>query len=422
MLRNTMTRLVLIALLCGLVLMGGCGKSSKKKSAQIEVEPTEQVVEPNEQPASAETVQSAGTEPKPEQPKDNQATGTAVEEKKEATADAQWQQTVPVVVRPLAPDTPKPEARLPAAKARKAAVKLALKFSAGDSANYRVIMDSEKSVSWEGPADTKPANFTGGHTGNRVEMAFRQQIQSVGDNGNATAKITITAVKYLARVKDNVVLDYDSNRQTDKDSPMARLIGQSYTIELTRWGEVANAVDIAAVTAAVSGESPADKAAQALLSPAVVKERHTIPALPAGDSNDFSAGDNWNSAKAFNFGMMGAKAYDRVYKLKEIQPVGDRQIAVAEMSAVPSVEQAQQLYKEQTSGAFSRLFDNTETYTGRLKLDVTSGRISEYYEQLKCEWIAVDPDYGRSAEGNKNEKPNALRMAATRLYHIEKID
>lgn len=415
MLGNTITRLVLVALLCGMTLMVGCGKSSKKRSAEIEVESTEQMTDPNEQPASTETAQSAEVKPKPEQPKDDQAAGTAVEEKKEATADAQWQQTVPVVVGPPATGGPKSEAR-------KAAVKLALKFSAGDSANYRVIMESEKSVSWEGPAGTKPANFTGGHTGNRVEMTFGQQIQSVGDNGNATAKITITTVNYLARVKDNVVLDYDSSRQTDKDSPMARLIGQSYTIELTRWGEVANVVDIAAATAAVSGESPADKAAQALLSPAVVKERHTIPALPAGDSNNFSAGDNWNSAKAFNFGMMGAKAYDRVYKLKEIQSVGERQIAVAEMIAVPSAEQAQQLYKEQTSGAFSRLFDNTETYTGRLKLDATAGRISEYYEQLKCEWIAVDPDYGRSADGSQTEKPNALRMAATRLYHIEKVD
>jgi hypothetical protein len=88
------------------------------------------------------------------------------------------------------------------------------------------------------------------------------------------------------------------------------------------------------------------------------------------------------------------------------------------MDAIPSSEMAQELQEEQAMGVFSKMFDNKETYTGRLKLDLTAGRIEEYFEKLKSEWVAVDP----SASEKDESEPAALRMTATRFYHIEKID
>ena len=60
--------------------------------------------------------------------------------------------------------------------------------------------------------------------------------------------------------------------------------------------------------------------------------------------------------------------------------------------------------------------DNTETYTGELKLDLSAGKVEEYRENLTSEWLIVDPN------PKENEQPSALKMTAVRSYSIEKID
>jgi hypothetical protein len=114
--------------------------------------------------------------------------------------------------------------------------------------------------------------------------------------------------------------------------------------------------------------------------------------------------------------MMGSKSYEKVYTLKEIKEVNNKQIAVAEMKAIPSSEMAEELHKEQAGGAFTKMFDNTEAYSGELALDLTAGKVQKYFEKLRTEWVMVDP------RPEPDKEPAALRMAATRLYSIEKID
>ena len=114
--------------------------------------------------------------------------------------------------------------------------------------------------------------------------------------------------------------------------------------------------------------------------------------------------------------MMGSKAYEKIYTLKEIEDVDNRRIAVARMEAVPSAEYARELHKEQPASFFANMSDNTETYTGLLKLDVTKGKVEECSENLVTEWLIVDPNPKGS------EQPAALRMTAVRFYSIEKID
>jgi hypothetical protein len=62
------------------------------------------------------------------------------------------------------------------------------------------------------------------------------------------------------------------------------------------------------------------------------------------------------------------------------------------------------------------MFDNTETYTGELKLDLSEGKVEKCREELVVEWFIVNPS------PKDDEPPAALRMAAARLYSIEKID
>jgi len=260
------------------------------------------------------------------------------------------------------------------------AVKLALKYKADDVATYKVTTEAQKSVMWEGPLPSKPSAFKGGSTSNRIEITFTQRIKSRGN-------------------------------------PLAKLIGQSYGIEVTPSGRVSKVTDITAARAAVKGATPAHKTAQTLVSADVVKQRHTVPALPA-DGKKQSKGDKWTSLRTFNFGMMGSKSYERVYELGEVKGSGDEKVAIVQMKAVPSTENAAELHKEQATGFLSKLFDNTEEYTGTLKLDLGTGKIRSYTEKLKSEWLAVDPE----SLQKDDKEPAALRMTALRSYQIEKID
>ncbi|MFQ6035585.1 MAG: DUF6263 family protein [Sedimentisphaerales bacterium] len=312
-------------------------------------------------------------------------------------------------------ETTKPEGK---PKEQLPTVELALKFVPQDSTTYRVITEAEKAVSWEGPLPEKPSAFKGGHTGNRMEMTFTQRIQSIDNQSNAVAKITIKQLKYLAKVRDNVVLDFDSSREKERDNLLSKLIGKSYTIELSPAGRVLKIIDVNEIQAAIKGDSSAHKAASALLSPDTIKKRHAILALPVAEKNQLRKGDNWSDVAVFSFGMMGSKSYEKIYTLKEIKETDHRQIAIIEMNAIPSSEMVEQMHKEQATGLFSNLFDNIETYRGELKFDLTAGKIEKYIEKLRTEWIAVEPFAGQE----NDKEPAALRMAATRLHHLQKID
>ena len=290
-------------------------------------------------------------------------------------------------------------------------VVLALKFVPADSTTYKVVFETGKSVQWEGQA-ASPKGFQGGRTSNKMEMTFSQQIESVDDQGAAVAKITIKELKYVATIKDRIVLDFDSSRETDHGSPLNNLIGQSYTIEITPSGQVSKIVDASDALAAAS----ADQTAVALLSADAIKQRHAVPALPAAGENRLRAGENWSNLKSVSFDMMGAKSYERIYTLKEIKDIGNRRVAIAAMEAVPSVADARQSHQEQATDIFSKMFDNTGSYTGELKLSLTEGKVVESREELLVEWFIVDPN------PKKDQPPAALKMAATRLFSIAKVD
>lgn len=296
------------------------------------------------------------------------------------------------------------------------APKLALKLAAGDSTTYRIIRQNDKSVDWQGPDESKPKQFTGGHTGSKIEMTFTQQIQSADDKGNAAAKITIKELKYLTRIKDQVVLDFDSSRQEDHSSPLGKLIGQSYTIELTPSGQVSKVIDAAGARASIQGDSQAHKTAANLLSDDTIKEMHAVSALPPAGKDQVRPGQSWSSIESFSFDLMGAKSYEKIYTLKEIGKKQNHQIATALMKAVPSAAMAKELHKEQGSPFLSNMFDNTETYSGQLNLDLTDGKVNHWREELTIEWMIVDPN------AKPDEQPAALKMAATRLYSIDRVD
>jgi hypothetical protein len=379
------------AVVCSILLAAGCAPTSEKPAKIEQGGEHVELVKPKEQApiVTAETIKPKA-EPEKQIP----------------------EKTVPTEMAKPA-EAVKPAAELQGGKP----VELALKFSQGDSTTYKVITEAQRNIKGEG-ALLDDRTFKGGATGNRVEITFTQQIQSVDAQGNAVAKITINELKYSAKVKDNINTDFDSSGGKDQNSPLYKLIGQSYTIELTPAGQVSKIIDYSQAQSAVSGISSASQVASMLLKPEAIKLRHTIPALPAADKNQSRPGDKWNNVKPFTFGMMGSKSYERIYTLKEIEDVNNHRIALVEMNAIPSAETAPEPNQGQAMGFLSKMFDNTEKYTGGLKLDLNTGKVKEYSEKLQSEWVAVDPEAGQKPDS----KPAMLRMTATHFYHIEKID
>lgn len=298
----------------------------------------------------------------------------------------------------------------------KEAVKLALKFTERDSTSYRVTTHGEKSVTFGGAMAEDP-RLKGGTTGSKVEMTFTQEIEDVDEIGNAVAKITIKGVKYFSKVKDKTDIDFDSSREKDRDNALAKLIGQSYKIKIAPTGELLKVIDANEARAALKGESSAEKAALELLKLDAIKERHGLMLLPGAEKNQLRAGDNWRSEKKFSFRMLGSKMYEKIYTIKEIQDADGRRTMAAEMEGVPSSTAPEQGAEGDAASILSKMFADTGTYTGRLKLDLTAGKVEEYYEKLETEWAVVDPEAKED-----DENPNALKMTAVRVYSLERID
>jgi len=296
----------------------------------------------------------------------------------------------------------------------KSAVDLSLRFSPGSTATYRAVMEQERTVTWQGDESAKPPQFKDGRTGTRVEMTFAQAVESVDPDGNAVLRITIEGLKYAGAAR-NTSLEFDNQAGGDSSRPLAKLIGQSYRIRLSRRAEVLEVVDAAQARSAAAGDSPEHQVAQRLLSDEEIRNRHAVAAMAARKDGQVRPGQQWSNIKGFSFGSMGSKSFERVYTLKEIAAKDGRRIAVVEMSAIPAASTADQTQPQQIGGP-GPMFDSTDNYDGRLELDLGSGQVREYVEQIRSEWIVADPQTVQDGS-----TPVAVKMTAMRLNRLELV-
>ena len=98
-------------------------------------------------------------------------------------------------------------------------VSLSLMPIAGEQATYRVTTQAQRSVKWEGPVGDDDL-FEESRNDSVLEMVYSELIMNVGDKARATAQITIEKIKYYSVVKNQTVLDFDSSRAADADSPL----------------------------------------------------------------------------------------------------------------------------------------------------------------------------------------------------------
>ncbi|MBN2455067.1 MAG: hypothetical protein JXB29_00795 [Sedimentisphaerales bacterium] len=307
----------------------------------------------------------------------------------------------------------KPQEQAPAGKP----VVLALKFSEGGLTTYRSAVESEMSLTYEGSM-FKDTDFKSGRKHKKVEMTFDQQIQSIDDGGNATARITVKGLKYLSEDKDKRLFEFDSSKEQGADNALNKLLGQSYVIKIAPHGQVLGVIDVSKARTAAAGAYLSNKAAQWLLRADVIMQRHSVSALPAAGKDRVRVGENWSRTKIFSFPILGSKSYEKVYTLAETKEEEGSQIVCVQMKAIPTSEMAEELYKKEGADTFLNMFDSTEEYTGQLKLDVTNGEIKKYSERLWSQWTIVDPE---AAEKDTKE-PDTIKMGAVRSISLERVD
>ncbi len=297
-------------------------------------------------------------------------------------------------------------------------VKIALKPTPGEETIYKITTQARRSINWQGPVPQKDA-FAESFNDEQAEMVVTQRIQRVDANGRVVAQITIDSLKYLSIIKSQPSIDFDGSRQADANSPLAKLIGQSYTIEFGPDNYIASVSDLSAGRALMSGRTVADRAGLNILSGEAITERHATLPLPQAGQEQLMPGDKWNKIKTFSFGLMGLKSYEKIYTLKEIRDAAGHRIAVIDMNAIPSSEVESKYRGQQAGTNFPKMFDTNDIYTGGGEVDLTAGRIDNFRENLQASWIvALPPNPGEPVDANE---PVVLRMTATRTYNLEKI-
>jgi hypothetical protein len=316
----------------------------------------------------------------------------------------------PVVVEPN-------ELATVVAETAERSVALVLKFTPGQTITCKVTTEAEKSIEWQGDTSRKPAAFEGGRTGHHTEVTFDQHVQRVDDGGNATLKITVKALKYLTRAKDVVIVDFDSARPGDRSGPLAGLIGLGYALVVSPKGEVLSVMDVEPARQALQGDSPEHQTALRLLDEPIIKARHEVQALMTLPSAEVLPGQRWSDIKSLDFGMLGTREFERIYTLEGPEAVDGGRVAVVTMNAIPSSALAQEQHIQQRTNPFAQMFDSTERYEGRLQLNLITGELVAYVEQLHMQWVAADP----TATESSASRPAAVKMGATQLHRFDRV-
>ncbi|MHC4122870.1 MAG: DUF6263 family protein [Planctomycetota bacterium] len=353
--------------------------------------------QPKVETAKVEKVETA----KPEAAKPKVEKAEAVKSKAEPpTVKVERPKTTVAPVKIKAPLKP-----LKQQKAR-----IALKLDPNDCTTYKLITKIEDSVQYSGSLKDEPKLQDRSNQRN-VEMVFDQKIEKIDEQGNAIATITVKELKYSSVYRNEPVLNIDSKREEDKGNPLLKLLGQSYGLKIAPTGQVLEVLNVHKARNALTGNSTATKAGWKLVSPDIIKERHSVAVLPEVDKNEVKTGDNWSSVKVFDFGKLGAKPYEKIYTLMEVIEQNGEKTAVIEMKAEPTSIQAEH------SNLFMQMFENTYTYSGNLEMDLKGGKIKQCHEELKSKWIAVDPE----ADTN-NPSPDTITMTSLRSYRIKQVD
>ncbi len=287
---------------------------------------------------------------------------------------------------------------------------LSLKFSPDHTARYKATTETTKLFRFDQPNLGKLKEE---QTQSLIEMDFTQTIQSVDADGNATARITVNDLKIDIVNKNESQLSFDSQKDADKDAPLAKLLGQSYTIEISPTGQV-KSLDTKDAMAAVT--TPYEKKiVKGLLDDKAIAKRHQITALSKAPAGGLSLEDSWSEVVPSPPGLLAPKSYKKTYTLTAL----DETVATIKMTAGESGPSAEgDTQAAGNMGMFAKMFDNEDDYTGTLKIDLATGEVLASNETLISTYTAQE----MPANGDAEKGPDVLTMQLTNRVQLEKLN
>lgn len=284
---------------------------------------------------------------------------------------------------------------------------LSLKFSPDRTSSYQSTTEVTKLFRFDQPNLDKLKEE---QSMNLVKMNFTQTIQDIDAEGNATALITIQDLKVDITSKNESQLSFDSQNEADRNAPLAALLGQSYTIQISPTGHVTllDAKDaLATVTA------PFDhKMANGIFDARAVSKRHQVAIMPEDAANALSVKDSWDKVVPSPPGLLAPKSYKKTYTLTAI----DGDIAKIEMTAGISGEGPSD--SGSSMGIFAKMFDNKDDYNGTAKINLTSGDVISFKETLISTYVAQEMPGG----GDPEKGPDVLTMQFIDRVELQKLD
>ena len=291
---------------------------------------------------------------------------------------------------------------------------LSLQFAPEDVTAYTVSTEVIKDFRFEQPNLGKLREE---QTKTAITMDYSQKTAGIDENGVATIEITINGLSVDMVNKNEQKYAYDSENPKDKNSPMGKLLGKTYTYQITKDGNVTNVDVTDAKNAIRSGYER--KIADSLLDEKAVTERHQIMALPEDESESIAVETSWSQLVPSPPGLLSPKTFEKSYTLSAVETRDGANVATVSMVAAESADTLKGAdLAAGGMGMFAKMFDNEDDFTGTMIFDLDAGKVLSLEETLISTYIAQEmPENGDPEKG-----PDTLTMRFTNRIKLQKQD
>jgi len=298
-------------------------------------------------------------------------------------------------------------------------ITFSIEFEPGTKTRYRVSTETVTTMeSLENAIKNNASTAPLPKVSKSSEVIFTQEILGpVSENTNTViALVTIEHVGYNLTSPGQPELLFDSQKFTDQNSPFAKLIGQTYTIEISPLGYVFGIFNLRPARQAVRGPTPAHTAALDLVSPSAIFSRHGFFSLPGPDVGSLSVGGRWRGVQQLtlitsetDIYRLGTHRFDKIYQLEGLE-----QLQMDTVGAVVFVGSPRS--RRTSDGRFIEVPFLSCSYVGGGEFNFDMGRIESYSEQLKVRMPLPE------TKSLHTENPEDRIVIATRFFRVQRLD
>lgn len=301
-----------------------------------------------------------------------------------------------------------PEPRVVPAEPNEAAalsekITLSLNFEVGTKTRYQVTTEAVTAI--ENPQTAVQGNASTAilpKVSELSEVVFTQEIlgKLPEDANTIVALIKIDKVKYIRTSPGQPDLVFDSKKPANQNSPFAKLIGQTYTIEFNPLGYVPGIFNLRPVRLAVRGPTEAHAAALELVSPPTIFPRHGFISLPGPDVRSLAIGDQWRGVQQYtlrapgtNMDRMGTHRFEKIYRLVSVKQQLAGTVAEVFFEGSPIPRRTQ-------DGRIADVPFLSCSYAGGGEFNLDAGRLEGYLEHLEVRMPLPETESAPSEEGS----------------------